>query len=115
MSILLWCTVQRATERACAHGGRCHSKPYHVGLQVLRGVYPEVSAEDVVPSQNLCQNLWWDGVLLKNCVESCRVAIIIAQQPTQTITMPRLTTVAPTVHLWFSGKPLVRPVRRAQL
>jgi len=30
MSILLWCTVQRATERACAHGGRCHSKPYHV-------------------------------------------------------------------------------------
>src|SRR6266850_3570157 len=71
-----WSTVQRATERACAHGGRCHSMPYHMGLQVLRGVYPEVSAEGVVPSQNLCQNLWWDGVLLKNCVKSCRVATI---------------------------------------
>ena len=69
--------------------------PYHVGLQVLRGVYPEASVEGVVPSQNLCQNRWWDGVLLKNCVESCRVAIIIAQQPTQTITIPRLTAVAP--------------------
>jgi hypothetical protein len=115
VSIFLWYTVQRVTERAYAHGGWCHSKPYRVGLQVLRGIYPAVSAEGVVPSQNLCQNLWWDGVLLKNCVESCRVAMIIAQQPTQTITMPRPTAVAPTVHLWFSGKPRVRPVRRAQL
>src|SRR6266508_6395711 len=87
MSILRWCTVQKVTERAYPYRGRCHSMPYRVGLQVLRSVYPAVSAEGVVPSQNLCQNLWWDGVLLKNCVESCRVAMIIAQQPTQRITM----------------------------
>ena len=34
-----------ATEGGCTHGGRCHSMPYHVGLQVSRGIYPKISAE----------------------------------------------------------------------